>query len=113
MSLRKSPERLPALRVGGGSRPGNHTTFDVNLETVDGHILTPLERHGSTYVFDTAGQKVFSPQEQRFRAIIKATTAMLQNSPSLPTSRTLFWRVAKLSASANYSSPSPDKTNRP
>ncbi|MGI6355242.1 MAG: hypothetical protein GX937_08180 [Lentisphaerae bacterium] len=93
--------------------PGNHTTFDVNLETVDGHILTPLERHGSTYVFDTAGQKVFSPQEQRFRAIIKATTAMLQNSPSLPTSRTLFWRVAKLSASANYSSPSPDKTNRP
>lgn len=93
--------------------PGNHTTFDVNLETVDGRILTPIERRGSAYVFDTAGQTVFSPQEQRFRAIIKATTALLQNSPNQPASRTLFWRVAKLGASASYSSPSPDNTNRP
>ncbi|HQL87034.1 MAG TPA: hypothetical protein PLH67_05365, partial [Lentisphaeria bacterium] len=93
--------------------PGNHTTFDVNLETVDGRILTPIERRSTVYVFDTADQTVISPQELRFRAIIKASTAQLQPSPNMPASRTLFWRVAKLGASASYSSPSPDNTNRP
>lgn len=93
--------------------PGNHTVFDVNLATLDGRVLTPVERRGPAYVFDTAGQAVISPREQRFRAILKATSAQLQSSPSLPASRTLFWRIANLSARASYSSPSPDNTNRP
>ena len=76
-------------------------------------VLTPVERRGPAYVFDTAGQAVISPREQRFRAILKATSAQLQSSPSLPASRTLFWRIANLSARASYSSPSPDNTNRP
>lgn len=108
------PTACPRLAVSVEAVvPGNHTTFDVNLETVDGRILTPVERRGPTYVFDTAGQAVISPQEQRFRAIIKATSAQLKNSPSQPASRTLFWRIANLTASASYSSPSPDNTNRP
>ncbi|MDD4098843.1 MAG: hypothetical protein PHC30_08740 [Lentisphaeria bacterium] len=93
--------------------PGNHTTFEVSLATLDGRILTPAENRGRTFVFDTAGQAVISPREQCFRAIIKAISSQQITSPSQPASRTLFWKVASLTASATTATPTPDNTSRP
>jgi hypothetical protein len=80
------------------SNPSGKANFELELQDLSGKALPPASRHDNTWVFETAGLPMVSPQLNKFRANLRVSGT---GTPGDVTSGSLsqrvnFWKILAL-----------------